>query len=80
MKTEGLLEEVQAMATKKILIMELLEAMEEMDLNKAQMAKEMHTSRSVVNNLLDDTNASLKLITLQKAANILGRKLVIKLI
>ncbi|PWU07639.1 MAG: Fis family transcriptional regulator [Verrucomicrobia bacterium] len=79
LKEEGMIEEVQAMATKKILIMELLEAMEEMQINKSQMAKEMHTSRSVVNNLLDDKNATLKLITLQKAANILGRKLVIKL-
>ena len=79
LREEGILEEVQAMATKKILIMELLEAMEKQQINKSQMAREMHTSRSVVDNLLDDKSSTLKLITLQKAAHVLGRKLVIKL-
>lgn len=79
LKEEGILEEVQAMATKKILIMEFLEAMEEQQINKSQMARAMRTSRSVVDNLLDDKSATLKLTTLLKAANVLGKKLVIKL-
>ena len=65
---------------KKILVMELLKAMEKKHLNKSQVAKEMHTSRSVVNNLLDYNNPTLKLTTLQKAATALGKKLVIKLV
>lgn len=80
LKEEEILEEVQAMATKKILIMELLEAMEKQQINKSQMAREMHTSRSVVDNLLDDRSSTLKLVTLQKAARVLGRKLVMKLV
>lgn len=80
LKEEGILEDVQAMATKKILIMELLEAMEKQQINKSQMAREVHTSRSVVDSLLDDKRSTLKLVTLQKAARVLGRKVVVKLV
>ena len=50
LKEEGILEDVQAMATKKILIMELLEAME-----KQQMAYDMYQEQKDIQKLISGT-------------------------
>ena len=50
------------------------------ELTKAEMAVRMKTSRAAVDRLLDDTNSSLTLSTLGKAARALGRKIKIELV
>jgi plasmid maintenance system antidote protein VapI len=53
--------------------MQIEDSMKENNLNKTQMAKKMHTSRSSLNRLLDENDTSLTLTTLIKAAQVLGK-------
>jgi len=71
----GELEEVRAMAAKKILAADIRHMMEQRGMTKAQLAKSMHTARPVVDRLLDPTNTSVTLKTLAKAAAVLGGQL-----
>ena len=71
----GELEEVRAMAAKKILAADICHMMDMRGINKAQLAKSMHTVRPVVDRLLDPANTSVTLKTLAKAAAVLGGQL-----
>jgi len=53
--------------------------MEEQRLSKAEMARRMGTSRSALERLLDPENASVTLLTLERAAKALGKSLRIEL-
>lgn len=80
LRDEGMLEEIEAAALKKIVAWQLEEALKKTSVTKTEMAKRMKTSRAAVDRLLDATNPSVTLITLQKAARVLGRKLKIELV
>ena len=80
LREEGMLEEVEAAALKKIVAWQLEQALKKNSVTKTEMAKRMKTSRAAVDRLLDATNPSVTLITLQKAARVLGRKLKIELV
>ena len=54
--------------------------MEENKLSKSAMAKRMQTSRSALDRLLDSSNPSVTLQTMDRAARALGKKLRIELI
>jgi len=75
LEEEGLLEDAEALALKKIIAYELEKAMEKKKISKLKMASRMHTSRSALERLLDPTNTSITLNTLVKAAHALGKKL-----
>lgn len=80
LEEEGILEEANAYATKKILAWQIAEAMKEQGISKTDMARKMKTSRSSLDRLLDPGNGSLNLTTMEKAATALGRKVMIQLI
>jgi len=71
----GELEEVRALAAKKILAADIRHMMDQRGISKAQLAKSMHTARPVVDRLLDPGNTSVTLRTLAKAAAVLGGQL-----
>ena len=77
---ERITEEVEAGAIKKIIACQLQEAIEKERLTKTALARELSTSRAAVNRLLDPHNESITLLTLQKAANVLGKKLRFELV
>ena len=77
---EGIADEVEAGAIKKIIAYQLLEAIQKEQLTKTALAVKLDTSRAAVNRLLDPDNESITLLTLKKAANVLGKKLRIELI
>jgi hypothetical protein len=78
LKEEGLLEEVDELATKKLLAFQLKQAMEEQRLTKSSVAKKMKTSRVAIDNILDPSyNTSIE--TLERFARVLGKKLTISL-
>lgn len=79
LEQEGLLEEVNAAAVKRVIAMEVAEAMEKRGLTKSEMARAMHTSRAAVDRLLDPQCESVTLLTLEKAARALGRRLRVEL-
>jgi hypothetical protein len=76
---EGLYEEVNARAVKKLLAWQLSQALDEIGLTKTELAARMRTSRAAVNRLLDPDNFSLNLSTMDKAARALGKRLDIHL-
>ena len=79
LEEQGLLEEIEAVAAKRVLAWQLLQAMEAKRMTKTELAAKMATSRGSVNRLLDPTNHSVNLQTMAKAAHALGKKLEIQL-
>lgn len=77
---EGISEEVESGAVKKIIAYQLQEAIEKEHLSKTALAIKLETSRAAVDRLLDPENESITLLTLKKAASILGKKLRLELI
>jgi predicted XRE-type DNA-binding protein len=78
LKEEGLFEEVDELATKKLLAFQLKQAMEDQRLTKSSIAKKMKTSRVAIDNILDPSyNTSIE--TLERFAHVLGKKLTISL-
>ena len=80
LKEEGLYELSTAAAIKKVLALQIEEAMKAQQLTKTAMAKRMHTSRAALNRLLDNTDTSLTLTTLASAAAALGKDVRVELI
>ena len=72
---EGLLEEVSAVASKRVVAWQIGEAMKSRGLGKKAMAERMGTGRSHLDRLLDVNDTGLTLETLTKAANAFGRQL-----
>lgn len=80
LREEGLYEEVSATAIKRVVARQVEAAMHQKGLTKAEMARRMHTSRAALDRLLDPDNDAVTLITLQKAAAIVGRQLRLELV
>ena len=76
---EGIADEVEAGAIKKIIAYQLQEAINKKKLTKTALAVQLDTSRAAVDRLLDPENESITLLTLKKAANVLGKKLRLEL-
>ncbi len=68
----GELDEVRALAAKKVLAAGIQVMMDNSNMSKAQLAREMHTARPVVDRLLDPKNTGVTLKTIAKAAAVLG--------
>lgn len=77
---EGILGEVEARALKQAVSLQLGRLLREKELTKSEMAVRMKTSRAAVDRLLDASNSSVTLNTLNKAASALGRKVKIELV
>lgn len=76
---EGRREEFQAIAIKEVLAWQLAKAMEEKHLSRKRLAERMGTSRSQIGRLLDPADGNVTIATLQRAAEIVGRKVRIEL-
>jgi antitoxin HicB len=77
---EGLLEEAQSIATKRVIAFQIQQEMTQRHLSKTKMAEQMHTSRMALDRLLDPQNNSVTLQTLDRAARVLGKRLKIELV
>ena len=77
---EGVFDEVEASAIKRVIAFQIENEMEHRNLSKTEMAKRMKTSRAAFERLLDPGNTSVTLHTLGKAASALGKKLRVKLV
>lgn len=80
LREEGLLEEAEAVAAKRVLAYQISEAMKARDLSKSAMARRMGTSRSSLDRLLDPDVPSVTLLTLEKAAHVLGKRVRIEMV
>ena len=79
LKEEKIYEQVQATAIKRVIAYQIAEEMKKKNLTKTEMASRMKTSRAALERLLDPENASITLITLERAASALGKKLTVQL-
>jgi predicted XRE-type DNA-binding protein len=80
LREEGLLEEAEAVAAKRVLAYQISEAMRAQDLSKSAMARRMGTSRSSLDRLLDPDVPSVTLLTLEKAARVLDKRVRIEMV
>ena len=78
LEEEGIREEVEAVAIKRVLAWQLEQAMQDQQKTKQAMAKQLHTSRSQLDRLLDPSNVSVTLDTITRAARALGKRLIIR--
>ena len=65
---EGLLEEAEAIAVKRVLAYQIGELMKSQNLSKAEMARRMKTSRAALDRLLDPENRSVTLNTMESVS------------
>lgn len=79
LREEGLWEEVEVAALKSVLAYLLQKEMDEKEIPHTEMAKRLGTSRSGLARLLDPKNQSITLLTLNKVASLLGKKIEIRL-
>lgn len=79
LREENLLEAAEATATKRMIAFQIAKEMERRRLTKSEMASLMRTSRPALERLLDPTNPSVTLSTLERAASALGKKLKVEL-
>jgi len=79
LRSEGILEDAEAVAAKRVIAFQISQEMERADISQAELARRMKTSRSSVERLLDPTNQSVTLSTLERAATAVGKRLKIYL-
>src|SRR6266478_3618179 len=78
LEEERIREEVEAVAIKRVLAWQLSQAMLEQQKTKQAMAKQLRTSRSQLDRLLDPQNVSVSLDTITRAARAVGKRLIIR--
>ena len=80
LKEDGIYEETNDIAIKRVIAYQLEQEMKVQNITKTKMAEMMNTSRAVVNRLLNPDNSSLTLSTLESATHALGKRLNISII
>jgi len=80
LEAEGIKEEVELGAIKKVLAYQLQGAIEEQHISKTELARRLDTSRAAVNRLLDPENDAVTLQTLKRAASLLGKRIRLELV
>jgi len=79
LKKEGIFEEAQAQAVKEVVAWQLDEAMKKKKISKNKMAALLKTSRTQVDRLLNP-KSDIALSSLQRAAAMVGRRVMIELV
>jgi len=75
LREEQLLNSVETAAVKRVIAFQIEREMKRRKLTKTAMAGRMKTSRAGLERLLDPDNGSVTLLTLERAASVLGKKL-----
>ncbi|MTJ79548.1 MAG: Fis family transcriptional regulator [Telmatospirillum sp.] len=75
LEEDGLLDEIEVVAIKRVIAWQLLETMKAQHVTKKAMAERMGTSRSQLDRLLDPENGAVHLKTIARAARVIGKKL-----
>jgi antitoxin HicB len=79
LEQEGIRDAVEAVAIKRVLAWQLEQAMKNQQKTKQEMAKQLRTSRSQLDRLLDPQNVSVTLDTITRAARSLGKRVIIRI-
>ena len=79
LKEQGTYEDTTERAVKRVIAHQLATAMKEEGISKIEMAKQLKTSRSQLDRLLDPENDKVTLAALSRAAKAIGRSLHLEL-
>jgi plasmid maintenance system antidote protein VapI len=79
LKDEGIFAEAQSQAVKEVVAWQLAAAMKKKNISKKKMAELLKTSRTQVDRLLHAKN-DITLSSLQRAAAMVGRRVLIELV
>ena len=74
LREEGIYEEVEAAALKKVIAMALTRQMKRRHVSVSKLAGALGTSRAAIARVLDEHNTSITLTTLSRTATALGCK------
>lgn len=77
---EGLIDEVCAVALKRVVAWQMVQAMKQQKVTRKALAERMNTSRTAVDRALDERDAGMTLATLASAARALGKRVEVRLI
>ena len=80
LREEGVYDQTEAVAVKRVLAYELERNMQKAQLTKTDMAKRMGTTRAQLDRLLNPENPATTLQTLVKAANAVGKRVKISFV
>ena len=80
LEQDGTREEVYAEAVKRVVALQLRQAMKRTGMSVSEMARRMTTSRSQVERVISEKSESVTVTTLAKAARAVGYDLDIKLV
>ena len=80
LQESGDLQEAEAVAIKRVVAWQLEKARRSSRLTKRAMATRLQTSRSQLERLFDPDNAGVTLGTMVKAANVVGKRLEIRVV
>ncbi len=80
LEEEGILDEVENGAVKKLIVLQIRRSLEENKMTKTELARRLETSRAAVDRLLDPENDSVTLQTLKRAAEVIGKRLRLELV
>ncbi len=77
---DNALAEANGLAIKRVLAWQLEQEMQRRNITKAEMARQMGTSRAALERLFDASNISITLTTLGRAAAVLGKQIHFKMV
>ncbi|MGB3203911.1 MAG: helix-turn-helix transcriptional regulator [Crinalium sp.] len=80
LEEEGTLADIETIALKRAIAWQIEQVMAEKKLTKTAMAKQMKTSRSSLDRLLDKDNSSVRLDTIERAAKVIGKRVRLELV
>lgn len=80
LKEDGVLNQAQAEAAKRVIAWQVQQMMERQHITKAQLARDLQTSRGAVDRILDSENTSMTLKSLGAIADLFGKRLEINLV
>lgn len=77
LEEEGLLQESEAIAIKRVIAYALEQKMAKEKMSVSRLAKELDTSRTAISRILDPENTSITLNTIEKVAKYLGKRIIL---
>ena len=80
LREEGLYESASATAGMRVVLWQIKQEMEARGITKTEMAKRMHTSRSHLDRMLNESGENVSLDMLSRAAKAVGREIHVELV
>jgi predicted XRE-type DNA-binding protein len=77
---EDIKEDVETIAVKRVIALQMQESLKREHLTKTELAARLETSRAAIDRLLDPNNDAIPLLTLKKAASMMGKKIKLELV